>query len=76
MYYAARDRQQTQGFWNADAIQAIVEEILSQALRMCSLRQCRYIGLAKARLQMLSAIALNVFRAIAWLNDIPLARTR
>jgi hypothetical protein len=41
------------------------------------LRQCRYIGLAKTRLQhILTAAALNFERIYAWLEEIPLAKTR
>jgi len=37
----------------------------------------RYIGLAKVRLQhLLTAVALNVVRMVAWLHGIPHAKTR
>ena len=49
----------------------------AQGIRRAGLRQTRYIGLAKTHLQhVLTAIALNVIRVDAWLNDIPLAQTR
>lgn len=77
MLQAARERQHTQAFRDAYATRAGIEGTLSQALRVCGLRQCRYIGLAKTHLQhVLSALALNVLRAVAWLNGVPLARTR
>ncbi|WNZ45287.1 IS1182 family transposase [Leptolyngbya boryana CZ1] len=77
MLQAARVRQHTQEFRDAYATRAGIEGTVSQALRVCGLRQCRYLGLAKAHLQhVLSALALNVLRAVAWLDGVPLARTR
>jgi hypothetical protein len=47
------------------------------ALRRCGLRQCRYIGEAKAHLQhLLTAAAINVVRLSDWWTGTPLARTR
>lgn len=41
------------------------------------LRHCRYIGLAKTRLQhVLTAVALNIVRLEAWWTGQPLAKTR
>ena len=40
-------------------------------------RRSRYIGLAKTHLQhILIATALNLVRLEAWLNDVPIAKTR
>jgi transposase len=73
----ARTRQQTDSFKQEYAIRSGVEGSLSQGIRAFHLRSCRYIGLAKARLQhIMTAAALNVVRAVAWLEGIPLAKTR
>jgi transposase len=46
-------------------------------VRRSGLRRSRYIGLAKTHLHCVStAVALNVIRAVNWLNDVPLATTR
>ena len=43
----------------------------------CDLRHARYRGLAKTRLQhVLTASALNVVRAVRWMEGEPLAQTR
>lgn len=74
---ATRRRQQTGTFRNKYRRRAGVEGSFSQANRRCDLRHARYVGLAKVRLQhLITAIALNLFRAIAWLADIPRAQTR
>ena len=45
--------------------------------RRSSLRHSRYIGLNKTHLMnVLIACSLNLVRLDAWLNDIPLAKTR
>jgi transposase len=75
--WAARQRQTTAAFKEAYARRAGVEGTLSQAIHVCGLRRAKYIGLAKTRLQhVITAAALNVVRAGAWLADIPRARTR
>ena len=54
-----------------------IEDTQSQAVRRCGIRQCRYIGHAKTRLQhVLTATALNLVRVAAWLEDAPRATTR
>ena len=59
------------------AIRAGIEGTISQGVRSLGLRQCRYIGLSKAHFQHLAtAAAMNLVRVIAWLEGIPLARTR
>jgi transposase len=74
---AARGEQATARFWKEYALRAGIEGTLSQGLRRCDLRQARYIGEAKTHLQhLLIATALNVIRAVAWLLETPLARTR
>ena len=75
--WAARQRQTTPSFKEAYARRAGVEGTLSQAIHACGLRRAKYIGLAKTRLQhVITAAALNVVRASAWLAGIPQAQTR
>jgi transposase len=74
---AARMREQSEVFQTQYAQRAGIEGTLSQAVRVLGLRQARYIGLAKTHLQhVLTAAALNLMRAIRWLNALPLATTR
>lgn len=50
---------------------------MRRRLRRSDLRQARYIGLARTRLQhILTAIALNLVRTVEWVEEIPLAKTR
>jgi transposase len=65
---AARQRQETVDFKVQYALRAGVESSLSQGIRRFDLRQSRYLGLARTHLQqLLTATAMNVVRAIAWL---------
>lgn len=74
---AARQRETTADFKATYRIRAGIEGSISQAVRVNGLRQTRYIGLAKTHLQHLaSATALNLLRAMAWLNKVPVAATR
>ncbi|MDP9317008.1 MAG: transposase [Chloroflexota bacterium] len=74
---AARQQQVTPEFWKLYKVRAGVEGTLSQGIRRCDLRQARYIGEAKTRLQhLLIATALNVIRVVAWYLEMPLAPTR
>ena len=58
-------------------MRAGVEGTLSQGIRAFELRQARYIGLAKTRLQnVIIAVAINLVRAVAWLMEQPRAQTR
>ena len=74
---AAR-RQQETAEWKAEyAARAGVEGTVSQGVRGFGLRRCRYIGLAKARLQhVATAAAINVYRISDWLGGVPRAATR
>jgi transposase len=74
---AARRQQETPE-WQAEyAVRAGVEGTLSQGVRGFGLRRCRYIGLAKARLQhVATAAAINVYRLSDWLGGVPRAGTR
>lgn len=71
-------RQQETEAWRARyGKRAGIEGTLSQAVRAFGLRQCRYVGLPKTKLQhVFTAIAINVVRFDAWLTDRPLAKTR
>jgi len=54
-----------------------VEGLISQYVRRCGLRHCRYWGQPKTRLQHVATAAdLNLARVEALLADTPLARTR
>ncbi len=74
---SVRRQQATPGFWELYKARAGVEGTLSQGIRRCDLRQARYLGEAKTRLQhLLIATALNVIRVVAWYLETPLAPTR
>jgi transposase len=74
---AARERQTTPEFKLVYAARSGIEGRLSQGIRACDLRQARYRGLAKTRLQeAIIATAINLLRVIAWLMEVPRAQTR
>src|SRR5262249_9230745 len=74
---AARRRQETAGGKAEYAVRARVGGTLSEGGRGFGLRRCRYIGLAKARLQhVATAAAIDVYRVSDWLGSVPRARTR
>ncbi len=74
---AARAREATADFTALYHRRAGIEGTISQGVRAMHLRQARYIGLAKTHLQhVLTAAALNFVRLGAWLDGVPLARTR
>jgi transposase len=74
---AAREREKTGAFAQQYATRAGVEGTISQATRAFGVRQTRYIGLAKTHLQhVLTAIAMNMVRALRWLAGDHLAQTR
>ena len=74
---AARVQQETAEWKEEYAVRAGIEGTLSQGVRGFGLRRCRYIGLAKARLQhVATAAAINVYRLSDWLGDVPRAATR
>lgn len=73
----ARIRQTTAEFKQQYSLRSGIEGTISQGVRGFELRQSRYIGLAKTRLQhILTAAAINLERIYAWLEEIPLAKTR
>jgi transposase len=74
---AAREQQQTADFRDRYRTRAGIEGTLSQALRMTGMRQARYIGFAKTRLQhILTAAALNLYRITDWLAEYQPVQTR
>lgn len=75
--HQARQHQRTPEFKAEYDARAGVEGSLSEGLRMCGLRQARYIGEAKTRLQhILTAAALNLRRIGVWFAERPRAQTR
>ena len=74
---AARARQETEEFKAQYARRAGVEGTFHQGNSCGDLRHARYIGLVKTHLQqVLTAVALNLLRVLAWLAEVPRARTR
>lgn len=72
-----RQSQQTPEFLKIYHQRAGIEATLSQGTRRTCLRRSRYTGLAKTHLQhILIATAINLVRLDAWLNDVPIAKTR
>ena len=73
----ARQRQTKTEFKQQYSLRSGIEGTISQGIRRFNLRQCRYVGLEKTRLQhILTAAAMNLERIYAWLEEIPLAKTR
>ena len=74
---AARNRLQTEEGRLLYAQRAGVEGTLSQGVRGFGARRSRYRGLAKTHLQqVITAVAMNIDRIVAWLVGRPLAATR
>jgi transposase len=74
---AAREQMGTAAFEQQYAQRAGIEGTHTQAVRVCGVRQCRYVGQAKVALQHLfTGTALNFIRAGEWLMQSPRARTR
>ncbi|MBW3624839.1 MAG: transposase [Armatimonadetes bacterium] len=73
----ARERMTTEEGKKAYRLRAGVEGSLSQGVRRCGLRFCRYRGLAKTHLQHLATAAgLNRVRSLNHLAEVKLAPTR
>ncbi|WP_221360914.1 transposase [Streptomyces beigongshangae] len=73
----ARTQEDTQEGKEQYAHRAGVEGTISQGVRAFGLRECRYHGLSKTRLQhQLTAAAMNFHRLNAWWTDTPRACTR
>ncbi len=74
---SARQRQSTAAFKEAYAIRAGIESTISQAVRVSDLRQARYFGLPKTKLQhVITATAINVRRIVSWLIEPSLRPTQ
>jgi hypothetical protein len=74
---AARARQATAAGQRLRALRQGIESTISQGVRAFGLRQARYRGLVKTHLQhVATAAALNLERAVGWLEGRPLAPTR
>jgi transposase len=74
---ALRQHQHTAEWKATYAKRAGVEGTLSQGVRAFGLRHCRYVGLAKTRLQHLAtAAAINIERLAAWLDGRSHSTTR
>jgi transposase len=74
---AARKREKEPGFAAAYARRAGIEGTISRAVRTCSVRRSKYVGLEKTQLHhLLSATALNFLRVGEWLMGMPKATTR
>ena len=72
-----RAEQQTAQWKARYDIRAGIEGTISQAVRRTRLRRTPYRGQPKTHLaNVLSATAINLFRADAWLNGTPLGTTR
>jgi hypothetical protein len=73
----ARQAQQTTTWWLHYSTRAGIEATIGQGIRRCGPRRTRYRGLEKTRTQpVLTAAALDLIRADAWLTGTPLATTR
>jgi transposase len=74
---AARARQTGEEFKQGYRVRAGVEGTISQGVRASGMRETRYIGEAKTRLQhQLTGCALNVIRIDAWLDGGRPGKTR
>ena len=73
----ARQRQATTAFKEHYAARAGIEGTISHGVRVCDLRHARYRGLSKTHLpHVLTAVAINVTRLVAWDEGTPFAKTR
>ncbi|MGK7875702.1 MAG: transposase [Xenococcaceae cyanobacterium] len=73
----AREQQTSQQWWEDYSLRAGIEGTISQAVVGFGIRQSRYRGLAKTHLQhVMTATAINLKRLFAWVQGVPLARTR
>ena len=73
----ARKNQETEAFRASYAARAGIEGTHAQAISRCGLRPCRYIGLAKTRLQhVITAAAIDLVRVAEWCAGTPIAKTR
>jgi transposase len=73
----ARATQATEAGQKRYARRAGIEGTISQSVRAFGARRSRYRGLPKTHLQqVITAVAMNVRRLIAWFDEVPKATTR
>lgn len=73
----ARAHQNSESFKAAYRLRAGVEGTIAQAIAVTDTRHTRYRGHTKVHLEhVYSAVALNLLRLDAWLNDLPTDPTR
>lgn len=73
----ARKRESQENWPLLYCQRAGIEGTLSQGVRGFGMRRSRYIGLAKTHQQnIFIATAINLYRLVDWLNEVPLAKTR
>jgi len=73
----ARQHQTTAEFKQRYAGRAGIEGTIAQGVQAFGLRQSRYRGLAKTHLQqVITAVAINLARLVAWWDERPRAQTR
>jgi transposase len=74
---AARQNQLTDAFKQRYRVRAGVEGTINQGVQAFDLRYARYRGLAKTRVQhILTVLAINLTRLVAWWDARPKAQTR
>ena len=73
----ARARHATEAGQQRYARRAGIEGTISQSVRAFGARRTRYCGLPKTHLQqVITAVAINVRRIVAWFDEVPKATTR
>lgn len=73
----ARVRQEGEEFKEKYKLRAGIEGTISQGVRGFGMRRTRYRGMKKTHLEhLIIASTINLRRYLAWLEEIPLARTR
>ena len=74
---AIRQEQKTKEWKERYDKRAGIEGTLARGIQVLGLRRTRYIGLAKTHLQhVLTAVAINAARLVAWFKDEPLPKLR
>jgi len=75
--HQARDSHATETGQKRYARRAGIEGTISQSVRAFGARRTRYRGLPKTHLQqVMTAVAINVRRLVAWFDEVPKATTR
>ena len=72
----ARQRQESEAFWERYAARSGIEGTISQAAFALGMRRSRYRGQAKTHLQhVMTAAAINLKRVIDWVDEVPRSQT-